>query len=113
MVKQLYLDDLRMPHQSGYVDSEWTIVRNLEDFKKHVLTYGVPNIVSFDHDLGENAQGNELPSGYDAVKWLSNFDQKFSRTPGNWEIRVHSANPVGRENILGYYNSYKKFLFNQ
>jgi len=113
MVKKLYLDDLRMPHQSGYVDSEWTVVRSVADFKKYILTHGIPNIISFDHDLGEDQNQKEMPSGYDAIKWLVDFDQKFSKTPGNWEIRVHSANPVGRENILHYYQNYKKFLSNQ
>lgn len=94
------------------VDSKWSVVRNFDDFKKHILTYGIPEVISFDHDLGEDSQGSELPSGYDAIKWLVDFDQKYSKLPGNWQIRIHSANPVGCANIQGYYDNYKHFLNN-
>lgn len=110
MAKNIYLDDLRMPHQSGYKDTEWAIVRSFDEFRDRIIQFGIPEVISFDHDLGEDENGNELPSGYDALKWLTDFDLKFTKIPGNFQIKVHSANPVGRANIEGYAKNYFKFI---
>ena len=44
--KKLYLDDERTPKTDG-----WDIVRNYEDFENWITTNGLPDEVSFDHDL--------------------------------------------------------------
>ena len=47
-LKKLYLDDVRIPQTEG-----WEIVRNYDDFVKWIEENGLPDIVSFDHDLAE------------------------------------------------------------
>ena len=44
----LYLDDIRTPKKG-----DWVIVRSFEDFVGTIVTKGLPNEISFDHDLGE------------------------------------------------------------
>ena len=42
--------------------------------RKNILTFvknnGIPNFISFDHDLGSDNMGNILKDGYDFAKWL-------------------------------------------
>jgi len=93
MIK-LYLDDIRTPKTEG-----WDIVRNYDDFVAWIELNGIPNEVSFDHDLGENTE----KTGYDAAKWLGQYciDNGLPLPKHN----VHSANPVGKANIEAYLNN--------
>ncbi len=94
---KLYLDDERIPFFEG-----WTIVRNFDDFKNLIVEKGLPTEFSFDHDLGD-----EVPTGYDCVKWLIH-DMKYDLR--NMIVNVHSANSVGKDNIEGLIRSWNKFL---
>ena len=56
----LYLDDIREPKTSfkktgdnRYNDLKWRVVRCYSEFVETIALNGIPNIVSFDHDLGE------------------------------------------------------------
>lgn len=68
MSYNLFLDDFRvpmdvlryMPKYQYYVDKEWDIVRNYDEFVKIVTEKGIPQAVSFDHDLAAVTQ--TLPS---------------------------------------------------
>lgn len=131
--KHIYLDDIRTPK-----DDFWTIVRNADEFVKEVQTTGLENIevISLDHDLGTSAMAeyhnNVRPNyqldyeniiektGYDCAKWLIDFyytkmDNR-SRAEKKKEgivfptVYVHSANPIGSANIMGYVNN---FLMNE
>lgn len=93
----IYLDDERMPKYDG-----WTIVRSVDDFKKIIMKNGLPKKMSLDHDLGDN-----LPTGYDAVKWMV-YEMEFDLR--NIDINVHSANPVGAENMRKLIKSWNKFF---
>lgn len=94
----LYLDDERFPK----TDKPWTIVRSFDEFKRAILDNGLPGEMSLDHDLGEN-----LPTGYDCVKWLVHTKKYDLR---NVIINVHSANGVGKDNMEGLIKSWNKFL---
>lgn len=60
--------------------------------------YGVPEYISFDHDLGE------YDNSITYIKWLiENYYD--SEAP---EYSVHSVNPIGKANIISYMNSWKK-----
>lgn len=63
---KLFLDDIRMPEdawiypervkmleKSKTQSCAWTIVRNYEDFCEFIDKFGIPEMVSFDHDLCE------------------------------------------------------------
>jgi hypothetical protein len=92
MVK-LYLDDIRNPQSPG-----WSIVRSYEEFCSFITEFGVPELISFDHDLGDG-----VPTGMDCAKWLVENEYPVK------QINVHSANPVGRANIEGLLNNWKDF----
>jgi hypothetical protein len=86
---RIYLDDTRQPEDT-YPGEDWTLARNRTEFQALVaeaVNKGEELIISFDHDI------HELYSGMDCAKWLV----KQRVVPD--EVRVHSANPVGAENI--------------
>jgi hypothetical protein len=132
-MKRLFLDDLRVPlncpkiHYMGYRVSdlniyyeEWDIVRSHGQFVKWIEKNGLPDLISFDHDLGDdtNLKGvlpieewfdidnNREYTGMDSAKWLVDYcidnDLKLP------DFIVHSANPSGYENINGLLKSFKK-----
>ena len=92
----LYLDDVRTP-----ISEDWAVVRNYDEFVAHIKMNGLESyeVISLDHDLG-----NESKSGYDAAKWLV-AESMISKIPLP-QIYVHSANPVGADNIIRYINNY-------
>ena len=57
----LFLDDVRnpkdccqyMPDAKFYFNSEFVIVRNYDEFVNFIRKNGLPNIISFDHDLSD------------------------------------------------------------
>jgi len=113
----LYLDDVRIP-----TEGNWQVVRNYNGFVTHILTNGLENyeVISLDHDLGEGAMveyyTNVKPNyelnyeripektGMDCARWLvMEAINKKIQLP---TIYVHSANPIGAANIIGYINNY-------
>jgi len=60
-------------------------------FVAHITEYGLPDFISFDHDLGLEE------SGYDCTKWL--VDYCLDHQQQLPDFAVHSQNPVGKENI--------------
>jgi hypothetical protein len=97
---RLFLDDEREP-----VDDSWVIVRTVEEAIDIIETRGVPEFISFDHDLGEGQK-----TGYDLAKWLIDWDIKFDiLSADNFAFYVHSQNPIGKENIEAIFASYFKF----
>lgn len=89
---------------------EWVIARNYSEFITLVTFKGLPDIVSFDHDLafehydgGEQERGYEEETGADCAKWLVNYCNENSLDlPECW---IHSMNPVGAENIKNILNA--------
>ena len=133
---KIYLDDLRTPVDKDWlVVRNFHEFVNLVN--KVGLTN--ISLISLDHDLGDTAMQEyfnnvsknykldydniEEKTGYDAAKWMVNefydkypkrltmsrFDKK--QTPVRFpEVVVHSANPIGSANIMGYINN---FLMNE
>ena len=105
MKKKLFLDDLRtmdMVYDKS-MEPEFDIVRTYADFVEYIQVNGLPELISFDNDLGLDESGNVAPDGYAAAKWLvyeSGLDLR------NLEFKVHSANPVASEQIRGLLNNY-------
>ena len=116
---KLYLDDIRTP-----VDDSWVVVRSYDELVFHIRlhTLGSYEVISLDHDLGEDIAKEKVASGiskrqaraekklsktgYDAAKWLV-IESMTSKIPLP-QIYCHSANPVGAENIIKYINNYNK-----
>ena len=93
-MKKLYLDDIRIPKTEG-----WDIVRNYDEFVFWVRLHGIPDEVSFDHDLGEDTE----KTGLNVAKWLGQYCIETNTPFPKWN--VHSANPVGKANIEAYINN--------
>ncbi len=124
---RLYLDDVRIPKDPNneWVSGipQWEVVRNYDEFVAHIKLNGLENyeVISLDHDLGREAMdeyyNNVHPNyslnydnivnektGYDAAKWLVAESMRTGiPLPA---IYVHSANPIGSANIMGYINNY-------
>jgi hypothetical protein len=93
-MKKLYLDDIRIPKTEG-----WDIVRNYDEFVFWVKLHGIPDEVSFDHDLGEDTE----KTGLNVAKWLGQYCIEKNTPFPKWN--VHSANPIGKANIEAYINN--------
>lgn len=122
----LFLDDMRVPEKVTWVilpSVEWKIVRNYADFCWFIEKYGLPNVVTFDHDLSLEDADTFVSSGRKVVdynqyrektglhcaKFLIDYCVKNGKPLPEWY--VHSKNPVGKERIeqeLEAYNMYEK-----
>lgn len=128
-MRRLFLDDIRNPidcvlyrNNKIYLEN-WDVVRNYDEFVKYILDNGIPDVVSFDHDLADE---HYSPTMNDSVRYneLSNqFKEKTGNDCTKWlceycvlnglplpEYYIHSMNPVGRENIMSTLKSCEKVL---
>lgn len=104
MKNKIYLDDDRV-HRNPPDDS-WVHIYSFDEFVSYIEANGLPSVISFDHDLG-NLDGVVLPTGKDCANWLVNYclDHDLDLP----EYYSHSGNSVGRANIIGLLDGYKKF----
>ena len=108
MVK-LYLDDIRHPTQSGYQDNEWIVCRNDKTFKDMFTSFdNIITHISFDHDIGSYDENGDEVTGYDCVKWLCGYILDNNLDISNLRLNFHTANPVGRMNIMCYWANFKE-----
>ena len=104
-MSRMFLDDIREPKQKYDI-----VVRSFEEAAVYILKHGMPNFISFDHDLGMDENGEIAKNGYDLAKWIVNMDLNGQiKIPRDFTFEVHSANPVGKENIETILNNYKNF----
>jgi len=125
----LFLDDVRLPNSCVnycekigidpviFISNRWLICRDYHAFVNMINDKGLPNIVAFDHDLadisydpktGKESFTYQEKTGMDCAKWLVEYCiERKLKLPTYY---VHSANPVGRENIKSYLDNYVKSL---
>jgi len=97
----LYVDDLRsLPPE--YHPDEWDIARSFHEAIFKLERFGY-EILSLDHDIA-SFYGSKEMTGYDIALWLAQRKQENKHVPN--KILVHSANPVGVENITSVINRY-------
>jgi len=102
---KMYLDDIRNPEFK--YDK---IVRSYAEAVDFVKQNGIPQFISFDHDLGCDINGKLEKSGFDFAKWLVECDiENIYKFPKNFEFKVHSANPIGKNNIESLLYNYIEF----
>ena len=82
----LYLDDTRKCPEN------FILAKTFEEAIFILENYKV-NILSLDHDLGLDKNGNLRKTGYDLVKYICENNILVN------EIYLHTANPIGRENM--------------
>ena len=113
----LYLDDVRTPKADNS-----QVVRSYDEFVSHIKMKGLENyeVISLDHDLGDTAMQEYYNNVRDNYKIdYSNIKEKTGMDCCRWlvaesmnkqiplpQIYVHSANPIGSANMMGYINNY-------
>ena len=95
---KLYVDDVR-PLPEG---DEWTSARSAWEalVKLELIQF---EVVSLDHDLASFV-GNREITGYDIALWLAERKHNGLYVPPL--VIVHSANPVGRQNVQAIIDRY-------
>lgn len=123
--KALYLDDERIPTTTIQGFEPWYTVRNYDEFVQWITDNGIPDLVSFDHDLGDEhykdytnfqAQGIAAinygdfkeKTGFDCALWLCEFCELSGQKLDL--VSVHSFNPLGAKNIQTMVNNFKKHM---
>lgn len=114
----IYLDDLRNPTTK----KNWKIARTFEDFERYIKkdwqefmdeTDDWELYISFDHDIHDFDENGEELTGLTCMKFLVDYliDNGYTKNFINSiQINVHSANPIGKANIEGYWKSYLRSL---
>lgn len=126
MKKALYLDDVRTPTTTIQGFEPWHVVRSYEEFVNWITENGVPDLISFDHDLADEhmndyykqvlQQGYQHPdyenyrekTGLDCARWLAEHIQANNLQLKS--VSVHSHNPVGATNIQSFVNGFKTHM---
>jgi hypothetical protein len=120
-VRWLFLDDLRQPPL--HLNRMFDVVRSYDDFIEYIETYGVPELISMDHDLDREHtlffydnggfrnppdpkfENFKFKTGYDCALWLIEYCKD-----NNLELKkviVHSHNPIGSNNIYEVISGYQ------
>ena len=120
----IFLDDTRNPYDVFLQtinplyehNHTWEIIRDYDQFISFIINNGVPELISFDHDLDQshylpinqtNIDYNnmEIKCGYHCLEWLINYcEDKKINLP---EILIHSQNMEGKRNMERLINSFK------
>lgn len=134
MKTKIYLDDLRTPTNDNWivVRDYYEFVEKVTELGLENI-----DLISLDHDLGDTAideyYDNVVPNyklnyknikektGLDCAKWLiqhyyTKYPERLDMSRGEKksekldfpDVYVHSANPVGAHNIIGYINNFYK-----
>lgn len=96
MTYKMFIDDERNPP-----DNEYVVCRSTEESINYIKKNGWPYHFSFDHDLGGDDTVVEF------LKKLYNIWNEKISIPS---YHVHSANPIGKKNIISFMESWKKSL---
>jgi len=90
---KLFVDDIRIA-PDGWVQA-WTADEAILLLSKNAVTD-----LSLDHDLGESSE----KTGYDVMLWI---EKEVITNPRYVvpNIKFHTANPVGRANMIRAYKS--------
>lgn len=129
MSYKLFLDDERIPAKVTWVElplGPWVVVRNYQEFVDVITRDGLPEFITFDHDLADEhypfnkpgmgpKQGDKIDydkykekTGFDCAKWLVDYCIDNDRNLPKYAI--HSKNTVGAENIRGLFENFLNFL---
>lgn len=130
----LILDDVRdaiqvahcVNNPNMYINADWDIVKSYDEFVEYILKNGLPNIISYDHDLADehyangashvDEQGKHFSgfnynkvtekTGYHAVLWM--IEHCIENEVKMPESYAHSMNPYGRMKIQSAIDQYNR-----
>lgn len=97
---KLYIDDIRNP-----VSKDFVIARTSSEAINIIKERGIPEYISFDHDLGGEDTSRVV------IKFLIDYVLDGGKFPDSFEFNVHSANPIGSEWIRGTMSNLLKYVF--
>jgi hypothetical protein len=123
--RALYLDDIRIPTKTIEGYEPWYVVKSYDEFTAWITANGVPDYISFDHDLGDehyvdyvtyqaqgiaaiNYEDFKEKTGFDCAKWLCEHIQDNGLILH--ACSVHSFNPMGALNIKNLINNFKTHM---
>jgi len=113
MTYNLFIDDERWPSDATWAEwygvrDDWFVARDWPEVLNLIETYGMPDFISFDHDLGPE---EVTLNGYEIVQKIveGDMDGKW-KIPENFQFTVHSQNPIGKRNIEGLLVNYIKHM---
>jgi len=105
---KIFLDDARIPPPADET-GPWVWCKDIPDVLALIYAGKQIDVISFDHDLGEPRSANPdlqrpTPTGYQLLRFIEErigagvwpFDETCEKVP---HLQIHSANPVGRENM--------------
>lgn len=139
MSYKLFLDDVRSLGETYrytknkiYQEEDWYIARNYKEFVELVEALGLPDIISFDHDLADEHYRPSMynndqhysnyysdgtfkeKTGYECAIWLCDYHMDCNKHSIELlefpQFLVHSMNPIGKKNIETYIQNYIKTL---
>lgn len=91
-------------HWSG----EWVRAASFNEMVAVVSRRGMPELVSYDHDLSDEHYDPEVPqsdyrekTGLDCAKWMASAFRELGMIHPH-PFLVHSMNPGGKANILSF-----------
>ena len=91
---KLWIDDVRVPTREYVWCKSVNSAKNMIELAEYVSKTEMPSaaieLIDIDHDAGDYAN-----DGGDYIKLLDWLEE----TGRNYPIRIHSMNPVGRENM--------------
>lgn len=130
MMKYLMIDDERNLKDHGKylrenrvdTDKPWVIVRSYKEFVRWIQENGVPDVITFDHDLADvpalrtnlpiedwfDLDENKEYTGTDCARWVVNHCM-LNGIPVP-DYNVHSSNGEGGKNIKSIFETYKKYF---
>ena len=133
--RYLFLDDVRDPKHCAaymrrreptildiYAHAKWDVVRDYAQFVDYIKTNGLPDLISFDHDLSDDhyheamyksvdeyekaISGSSAQTGNDCAVFLVNYCmERNQKMP---YCAIHSMNPVGCERIAWTLDQFAK-----
>jgi len=124
----LWLDDVRNPFTLPFSktiealrEDDLTGKRmSYDEFTDHIDEHGLPDLISFDHDLADEHYHSDMykgdkynkhydsfkeKTGYSCAKWLVDYCIDNKKPLPLWS--VHSQNPIGKKNIESLLSNFK------
>lgn len=94
--------DLPLDPPDTSVLGDWVVARSYAEAESFFLRLGLPDFVSFDHDLADGKDGISVAH----LIVNTDLDSGGAALPEGFFFEIHSGNRVGRSNIDGLLNSY-------
>lgn len=108
MAWKLFVDDERTPL---YDFADALHAHDAAEAVKMIQSYGLPEAISFDHDLGADSDGNPKPSAHTFMTWL--IDQHLEGALDLSQVRkvvIHTNNVVGSKNLAGLWDCFARVV---